>query len=797
MTARSLFALIFLLVLAVRAEPPSVSYIFPAGGQRGTTVNFKVGGHHLHDTARFQMLGTGVTASDTVRETDTVWFEGPFIPQPASQQTENYPRDHAGQVKIASEAAIGARHWRVWTSQGATAAIKFLIGDLPEIIENEVDGAPIPVEVTLPITINGRIFPREDIDAWTFRAKAGEIIFCEVTAKELGSALDARLVVTDPAGREVSVQSIRRGLDPIVHFESTREGLYQVRIHDVNFGGLQHYVYRLTLRRGPCVTAYFPLGGQRGKSLQLQLQGPALSTKTANLTLSAEGDALQSHLLNLAGHNAGHIKLHADILPEHLEAASNNTNTPPHTLPAIFNGRITVPGEVDAWRFTAQQNDTIHFDLLAARLGSPLDSVLTLHDQTGKELGRNDDLASGQPDSQLIFKVPAAGVYTARVADRFRSRGGPHFAYRLRAAVAIAPDFRLTFPVDAVTVVRGSQPKAGAKPTPTRNAPRAALRVNVERVGGFDGAVELEVLGLPAGVTATNTLITAKTVSVDLQFLTTETTKIAAGTLTIRGRATIADQNATRTAKLDAPFGATAPDSVLLAVAIPTPFRHIGDYLLANHPRGAVYRRTYQLERNGFAGPLVARLSDTQGRHLQGARGPTLNIPASAESFEFPVTLPPWMEVGRTSRSQLVTMGVITDHDGTQHTISYTSNEQNDQMISVMGSNQLHLEVETATVPITPGAKTALRFHVRRDRTLEQHPIRIELLLPAYLKGFQARPVNLNAREDSGVLQLEFSERPGPFTMPLIIRATTTGPGDPHHAEAKLELVPVNPAASR
>ena len=795
MIFRSLFALVSCLVLITRAEPPSVSYIFPAGGQRGTAVNFKIGGHHLHDTARFQMLGPGVTASDTVRETDTVWFEGPFIHQPASQQTENYPRDHAGQVKIAGDAAIGGRHWRVWTSQGATPAMKFVIGDLPEIIEKEMDGAPVPVEVTLPLTINGRIFPRENVDVWAFRAKAGEVISCEVAAKELGSALDARLVVTDSAGREVPVQTGRRGSDPAIHFECTRDGLYHVRIHDMNFGGLQHYVYRLTLRRGPCVTAYFPLGGQRGKPLQLELQGRALTAKSASIVLSADGEPVQSHLLNLAGHNAGHIKLHADILPEHLEAVSNNTNTPPHMLPAIFNGRISVPGEVDEWRFAAQQNDTIHFDLLAARLGSPLDSILTIHDHTGKELGRNDDLASGQPDSQLIFKAPAAGVYTARVADRFRSRGGPHFAYRLRAAVATAPDFRLTFPVDAVTVVRGSQPKAGAKPT--HNAPRTALRVNVDRVGGFEGAIELEVLGLPVGVTATNTLIIAKAVSVDLQFLTTETTKIAAGTLTIRGRATIADQNATRTAKLDVPFGATAPDSVLLAVAIPTPFRHIGDYLLANHPRGAVYRRTYQLERNGFTGPLVARLSDTQGRHLQGARGSTINIPGSAESFEFPVTLPPWMEVGRTSRSQLVTMGVITDHDGTQHTISYTSNEQNDQMISVMGSNLLHIETEVSTVRITPAGNTALRFHVRRDRTLEDRPVRVELILPAHLKGLQVRPLNLSARENSGVLQLEFSERTGPFTMPLIIRATTTGPSDPHHAEAKLELVPVNTAAGR
>ena len=795
MRLRSLFVLIFCVGLTARGELPNVSYIFPAGGQRGTTVNFKVGGHYLHATARFQMLGVGVTAGDTVRETDTIWFEGPVIPQPASQQSENYPRDHAGQVKIAVATTIGMRHWRVWTSQGATPAMKFVVGDLPEIVETETDGAPVPTEVTLPVTINGRIFPREDVDVWTFRGKVGETISCEIAAKELGSPLDTRLLVIGPDGRELPMLPSRRSLDPAIHFECRQDGLHQVRIHDVNFGGLQHYVYRLTLRRGPCITAHFPLGGQRGKPLQLELQGSALPVKSISIPLAAEGEAIQTHTLNLAGQAISHIKLHSDVLPEHLEVTAASTKKPTHTLPGIFNGRINAPGEMDEWHFTGRTNETVHFDLLAARLGSPLDSVLTIHNDNGKELARNDDLAPGQPDSQLIFKVPADGIYTARVTERFRSRGGPNFAYRLRASAASTPNFRLNFTTDAVTLVRGVQTKTPAKPA--RTAPPATLRVNVERIGGFDGAVDLEVLGLPLGVTVTNTLITAKATSMDLKFLSTETTKIAASTITIRGRAAIAGETVTRTAQLDAPIGAEPLDSVLLAVALSTPFRHTGDYLLANHPRGAVYRRTYQLERNGFTGPLVARFSDMQGRHLQGARGPVINIASTAESFEFPVTLPPWMVVGRTSRSQLMTLGILTDHDGTQHTVSYTSNEQQDQMISVMGSNLLHLEIEAATLAVATGGRTAFRVHVRRDRTLEDRPVRVELILPAHLKGVQVRPLDLGAKENSGVLQLEFAQDAGPFTMPVTLRATTVSPVDPHHAEAKLELVRLNSSSNR
>src|SRR4051794_29936494 len=74
------------------AEPPSVSYIFPAGGQRGKTVEFKVGGHYLYDSCRFELRGSGVHAVERIRQTDTTWFDGPLIPKPFSQKEENYPK---------------------------------------------------------------------------------------------------------------------------------------------------------------------------------------------------------------------------------------------------------------------------------------------------------------------------------------------------------------------------------------------------------------------------------------------------------------------------------------------------------------------------------------------------------------------------------------------------------------------------------------------------------------------------------------------------------------------------------
>src|SRR3989304_3256612 len=125
------FILTVLAASPALAEPPSAAYIFPAGGQRGTTVKFRVGGHYLHESCPFEMSGPGVTASTSIQRTSTVWFEGPLVPLPASQEKEDYPKDYAGEATVAADAPLGVRDCRVRNSQGIAPLMKFVVGDLP------------------------------------------------------------------------------------------------------------------------------------------------------------------------------------------------------------------------------------------------------------------------------------------------------------------------------------------------------------------------------------------------------------------------------------------------------------------------------------------------------------------------------------------------------------------------------------------------------------------------------------------------------------------------------------------
>ncbi len=91
------------------------------------------------------MTGQGITAPPKINATETIWFEGP-VALPDSQQAEDYPRDMAGTMTIAADCpqleSSPARH--IWTDQGLVPVCPSSSA-VPEIVEQEIDGDPIPV----------------------------------------------------------------------------------------------------------------------------------------------------------------------------------------------------------------------------------------------------------------------------------------------------------------------------------------------------------------------------------------------------------------------------------------------------------------------------------------------------------------------------------------------------------------------------------------------------------------------------------------------------------------------------
>jgi hypothetical protein len=99
------------------------------------------------------------------------------------------------------------------------------------------------------------------------------------------------------------------------------------------------------------------------------------------------------------------------------------------TLPATVAGAIQTPQDVDVFKFEGKAGQRITCEVLANRLGSPLDASLTLYDAAGAVLAVADD-RPGSRDPVLTYALPKNGIYYLGVIDA-DDRGGPSHVYRL------------------------------------------------------------------------------------------------------------------------------------------------------------------------------------------------------------------------------------------------------------------------------------------------------------------------------------------------------------------------------
>jgi hypothetical protein len=119
--------------------------------------------------------------------------------------------------------------------------------------------------------------------------------------------------------------------------------------------------------------------------------------------------------------------------------------------------------------------------------GLPVTTLYYRNDDAGPRYGM-----AGLKDSRLHFTAPADGEYIARIRD-VRGMQGERFAYRL-AIHEPQPDFALMIDPENPNV-----PAGGARD----------LRVTALRFDGFEDEIEVRLLNLPPGFTATTTRIPA------------------------------------------------------------------------------------------------------------------------------------------------------------------------------------------------------------------------------------------------------------------------------------------------
>ena len=146
------------------------------------------------------------------------------------------------------------------------------------------------------------------------------------------------------------------------------------------------------------------------------------------------------------------------------------------TLPIAVNGHILDAGDRNVFGFDLEAGRAFVAAVQAAVADSPLDSLLTLRDATGREVASNDDDTG--PDSLLQFIAAKSGHYLLTVSSSVGA-GGPNYPYRL--SMGYLPLLRAVFPsslvmgtATAVKLIGVNVPatvSAPAQPEPGTRAP--------------------------------------------------------------------------------------------------------------------------------------------------------------------------------------------------------------------------------------------------------------------------------------------------------------------------------------
>jgi len=556
-----LAAVLVLLILGrpglaqVSQNSPRIGYVFPAGGQIGSTFEVTIGGQYLQGVDKVLVNHPGIqfTVVDysrplTQREINDLTQKLQAIrekvqellrSQPARARSgtqalfqkvaqemgvsmeqiralEEYRRIRmdpkrqpnpqiaerlVAEVTVAADVPPGQYHIRVKSRNGVSNPIIFQVDVWPEVVETEPnDREAMSLEgLPGPLIVNGQIMPG-DVDRFQLPLRKGQKIVFALAGRAITPYLadavpgwfQAVLSLDDPQGRQVAfADDWRFHPDPVLLFEVPQDGLYTVTVTDAIYRGREDFVYRLLIGQVPFVTGIFPLGGQIGKKVPVELAGWNLPKSRIEVDLTEGEPGVRILQLFQWGGHWNRLPFVADTLPDIQEAEPNDSLGTAQRIKGevIVNGKISSREDVDVFRIDVKAGEEWVAEVMARRLGSPLDSVVRVLDAEGNVLTSNDDfddktagLITHQADSYVCIKASKSGPIFIQLAD-IQRQGGEEFAYRLRISRP-RPDFAIRFAPSTLNVTPGV-------PMP--------VHVWVVRKDGFEGDIFLELKDSPSG----------------------------------------------------------------------------------------------------------------------------------------------------------------------------------------------------------------------------------------------------------------------------------------------------------
>jgi hypothetical protein len=468
----------------IKTRLPALSSVYPQGWTPGAKVPVTILGEYLDRAQSVVFLDRAIRG----RVVET-----------------SYTR-LALEFDIEAEAPLGPHYFRIVSPRGASNILLFRVGDQPHILEREpnthLDEAQ---QVAIPATINGRLDHDGDFDFFRFRIpRAGETWIFDLRSARNGNALDPALILLDSQGRKLAHSEDSFIWDPFLAYTFEQPGDYYAVIQPTHVRLDPNFAYQLDICTAPHLETVSPLSLEPGSTVEGTLFGAGL-TGSGTLQFDAPGFSGEVHEMRGA---TARVKIHAPESaadgPRKLTVitpggASNPAQFLVDSTPRHKGGeQIQIPTSVtgtaryrqpERFSFDVQENDKLVFEVRAQRFGSPVDSILRILDQNGKEIAVNDDAnfpgALFNKDSRIAHTFPKAGRYQVEIRNLWKVTG-EDFPYELRVH-SPKPEADLMLGTEHPYIYPGEKGK---------------LKVTLDRRDGFDGPVAVTVAGLPDGVTA-------------------------------------------------------------------------------------------------------------------------------------------------------------------------------------------------------------------------------------------------------------------------------------------------------
>ena len=180
------------------------------------------------------------------------------------------------ELDISADADIGPVDFRLQTPLGTSPTGRFLIEPYyGESADREPNDTPEEaVEVYTPAILVGAISKPGDVDYYKVTVKAGEQLVFENGAAMLGSALQPVVSIYDGGQTLVHEYGLEGGKSAqyFAH-RFDKAGAYYIRIADYEEGGSARHFYRIKVGRFPLALAAYPLGVQKGHTVEIALTG--------------------------------------------------------------------------------------------------------------------------------------------------------------------------------------------------------------------------------------------------------------------------------------------------------------------------------------------------------------------------------------------------------------------------------------------------------------------------------------------------------------------------------------------